>query len=471
MMKNIDKSKLVLVHNKDDLITDIPLETKEIGYYRDSWNRFKKNKASLVAFYIIVVVLSFVIVGPYIKDYDLPQTNFVEASRLNNLTPKIPVLEDIGIFDGTKTITKGKQFLLGIPTSELGEGVIISGLPQELIDNPNHPDYADITELTVVVDHYKYVNYINSYLPEDYYGILDSNFQNDTTTDPFGSVRRTLTEEQFVSYVENNYIIDILTIIETIDVDDPTISYLQYEVRINQFLVSLDQLPEDTYFWLGTTDSGEDLFTEIWKGARISLIMALAVIVINTVVGLSVGAIAGYYGGALDLMLDRFVEIVSSIPFLSVLILLTLRYGTDMWVIVFAFTATGWIGSYKTGRMQFYRFKNREYVFAAKTLGASDKRIMFKHIFPNTLGLIVTGLALSVPAFVFTEASFSFLGIINYSNATSIGMLIQRGQAVMANHPHLLLYPSLYIATLMIAFNLFGNGLRDAFNPSLRGVE
>ncbi len=199
--------------------------------------------------------------------------------------------------------------------------------------------------------------------------------------------------------------------------------------------------------------------------------MALAVIVINTVVGLTVGAIAGYYGGALDLMLDRFVEIVSSIPFLSVLTLLTLRYGQELWVIVFAFTATGWIGSYKTGRMQFYRFKNREYVFAARTLGASDQRIMFKHIFPNTLGLIVTGLALAVPAFVFTEASFSFLGIINYSGVISVGMLIERGQSVMQVHPHLLIYPSLYIATLMITFNLFGNGLRDAFNPSLRGVE
>ncbi len=126
---------------------------------------------------------------------------------------------------------------------------------------------------------------------------------------------------------------------------------------------------------------------------------------------------------------------------------------------------------YRTGRMQFYRFKNREYVFAARTLGAQDRRIMFKHIFPNTLGLIVTSVALSIPAFVFTEASFAFLGIIEYANVTSVGMLIQRGQAVMQVHPHLLLYPSIYIAILMITFNLFGNGLRDAFNPSLRGVE
>ena len=470
-MMNIDKSKLVLVHNKDDLIKDIPLETKEIGYYKDSWNRFKKNKASLVAFYIICVVLFFVILGPYMKSYDLPETSVIEAARIGNLTPKVPVLEKVGIMDGSKTITRGTQFLLHMNTTELGEGVIISGLPQELIDNPNHSDYEGITYLTVKVDYYKYVNYVSSYMPENYFGILSENAESGGNEDALGSVRRTLTQEQFDSYVKNNYIIDILQILETPNPDDPANPYYQYEVRVNQFQLSLDAEPEDTYFWLGTTNAGKDLFTEIWKGARISLIMALAVVVINSTVGIAVGAIAGYYGGALDLAMDRLVEIVASIPFLSVLTLLTLRYGTELWVIIFAFTATGWIGMYRTGRMQFYRFKNREYVFAARTLGASDRRIMFKHIFPNTLGLIVTGLALSIPIFVFMEASYSFLGIINYSDATSIGMLIQQGQDVMQIYPHLLIYPSIYIAILMIAFNLFGNGLRDAFNPSLRGVE
>lgn len=470
-MKTVDKTKLVLVHNKDDLIIDQPLETKEIGYYQDSWNRFKKNKASLAAFYIIVVVLFFVAFGPYMKSYNLVEDNSIEATRINNLTPRIPLVENLGIFDGTKTLTRGKRFLLAMNESELGANVILEGLPQDLIDDPDNPKYADVDLFTVKVDYYEYKNFVSSYMPENYFAILDSNIVNDANEDPLGAVRRTLIQEDFDRYVENNYIIDILQIRESANAEDPDNPYRQYEVRVNQFLVSLDQLPEDTYFWFGTTDDGADLFTKIWQGARISLLMALAVITINSIVGISIGAIAGYYGGALDLLMDRLVEIISSIPFLSVLVLLVIRYGSELWVIVLAFTATGWIGMYRTGRMQFYRFKNREYVFAARTLGASDRRIMFKHIFPNTLGLIVTALALSVPRFVFTEASFSFLGIINYGENTSVGMLIQQGQAVMQQHPHLLIYPSLYIAILMIAFNLFGNGLRDAFNPSLRGVE
>lgn len=470
-MIDIDKSKLVFAREVDEKILDQPLETKEIGYYKDSWNRFKKNRASLVAFIIICIVLFFVIFGPYMKKYDLPERDSTNAVRLGFLTPKIPVLEELGIFDGTKTVTRGKRFLTYMYHSEFGEGIILSGMPQELIDDPNHPDYADVTSLTVKVDYYAYTNYISSFMPERYFGIIDTNIANNENVDPLGEVRRTLTQDVFDEYLEKNYIIDILAVREITDQNDPSIKYYQYEVRLNQFLTSIDQTPEDTYFWFGTTREGRDLFTELWRGARISILMAVAVVMINSIVGLTIGAIAGYYGGLLDLMFDRFVEIVSGIPFLAVLTLLTLRYGSPFWVIVLAFTLTGWIGSYGTGRLQFYRFKNREYVLAARTLGAPDKRIMFKHIFPNTLGLIVTGLALAIPIFVFTEATFSFLGIINYQDAISVGMLIQQGQAVMQVHPHTLLFPATYISILMIAFNLFGNGLRDAFNPSLRGVE
>jgi oligopeptide transport system permease protein len=470
-MKSIDKSKLVFLHNKEDVIRDQPLETKEIGYYKDSWNRFKRNKASLTAFYIILFVMFFVLFGPFMKVYTLYEDNPIDAGRLQNLTPKIPFIEEFGVFDGTKTITSGKQYLARMYHTEFGEGIILEGFPEQLKEDEFHPDYMNVTQLTVKVDYYKYMNYSMSYLPEGYFGGGDARSIGNNDVSRLGAVTRTLTEDVFKDYLSKNYIIDILAIRQSPVPERPGEFFTSYEVRLNQFLVSLDQLPEDTYFWFGTNMVGKDLFSEIWRGARISIIMAIAVTLINSIIGLTLGSIAGYYGGVFDLLFDRFVEIVSSIPFLVVLTLLILRFGSAIWVIVIAFTATGWIGSYGTGRLQFYRFKNREYVLAARTLGAPDKRIMFKHIFPNTLGLIVTGYALAIPAFVFTEATFSFLGIINYSNVTSVGMLIQEGQAQMQLHPHLLLFPAIYIAILMIAFNLFGNGFRDAFNPALRGVE
>jgi oligopeptide transport system permease protein len=464
-MIHVDKSKLILVNSKDDYLQDKPLKTREIGYYKDSWTRFKKNKGAFVAFYIILFILFFVGVGPSLSNYNLNRTSPNLALRFGYLEPKIPGLENLGIFTGRRSVTAGKRFLHAVYHNEFQPNTIISGFPDVLINDINHPDYANISEITVVVDSYKYTNYIVSYMPPTFFGDLDQG------RDPYSSVAVTLSSAQFDVYLASGFIIDILTIIEIPNLDDPSLPYYNYRVRVNQFLFSLGSEPENTYFWFGTTRLGQDLFTELWRGARISLMMALLVVVINSVIGLTIGSIVGYYGGLLDLFFDRFVEIVASIPFLSVLVLLTLRYGNELWVIIFAFTATGWLGSYGTGRLQFYRFKNREYVLAARTLGASDRRIMFKHILPNTLGLIVTSYALAIPAFVFTEASFSFLGIINYNDALSVGLLINQGQEVMQNYPYLLFFPALYIAILMIAFNLFGNGLRDAFNPSLRGVE
>ena len=141
--------------------------------------------------------------------------------------------------------------------------------------------------------------------------------------------------------------------------------------------------------------------------------------------------------------------------------------------LLFAFVLTGWIGMASRTRMQFYRYKNQEYVLAARTLGAKDFRIMFKHIFPNAIGTIVTGSVLVIPGVIFSESSLTYLNIVNLDSPlmTSVGSMLSSGQAYLTTYPHIILYPSVFISLLMISFNLFGNGLRDAFNPSLRGTE
>ena len=127
----------------------------------------------------------------------------------------------------------------------------------------------------------------------------------------------------------------------------------------------------------------------------------------------------------------------------------------------------------KRVRMQFYRFKNREYVLAARTLGAKDGRIMGKHVLPNAIGTIITGSVLSIPATIFSESSLSYLGIINLNTGsmTSVGTLLSNAQPYLTTYPYMILFPAVFICLLMLSFNLFGNGLRDAFNPSLRGEK
>ena len=190
----------------------------------------------------------------------------------------------------------------------------------------------------------------------------------------------------------------------------------------------------------------------------------------------SIDAFSGYCGGKVDLFMERFSEILGSVPTMIVITLLKYHMGTSSQALVLfiAFFATGWIGMAGRTRMQFYRFKNQEYVLAARTLGARDSRIMFKHIFPNGLGTIVTSVALVIPSMIYSETSLSYLGIINLEagNTTSVGTLIAAGQkSIMANAGYVALFPCVFLILLMLSFNLFGNGLRDAFNPSLRGTE
>lgn len=150
-----------------------------------------------------------------------------------------------------------------------------------------------------------------------------------------------------------------------------------------------------------------------------------------------------------------------------------MKSSPQLLILFISFFLTGWIGMASQTRMQFYRFKNQEYVLAARTLGARDGRIMFKHIFPNALGTLVTGQVLVIPAMIFSESSLSYLGIINLStgNLTSVGTLLAAADPYLSSYPYMMVFPAVFISLLMLSFNLFGNGLRDAFNPSLRGSE
>jgi len=226
----------------------------------------------------------------------------------------------------------------------------------------------------------------------------------------------------------------------------------------------------------GTNNMGQDLFMAIGRGARFSLIFAVLVSAVNLTIGTIYGAIQGYYGGMTDMLLDRLAEIIGGVPFVVSVSLFKFYLSEKVGPILtfaFAFFLTGWIGMSALVRKQFYRFKGQEYVLAARTLGASDRRLMFKHIFPNSLGTIITRCALVIPGVISSESSLTYLGIIDLTSVsgTSMGTLMSQGQAVATTAPHAMIFPAIFISLLLISFNLFGNGLRDAFNPSMRGLE
>ena len=229
-------------------------------------------------------------------------------------------------------------------------------------------------------------------------------------------------------------------------------------------------------FIFGTNQHGQDIFVSLASGARLSFILAFSVSIINFFIGVVYGSVSGYYGGAVDLIMERITAILSAIPFIVVATLFNMHLAKvvgPLVSLIFAFILTGWIGIASRVRTQFYRFKNQEYILAARTLGASDKRLIFRHILPNSLGTIITGTVLIIPGVIFSESMLSYLGIINLETTgmTSVGTLLSQGQAYLSTFPHIIVFPAVFISLLEISFNLFGNGLRDAFNPSLRGVD
>lgn len=227
----------------------------------------------------------------------------------------------------------------------------------------------------------------------------------------------------------------------------------------------------DRYFWMGTDYLGRDLWARLWRGARVSLLIALIAVAVNTLIGIVYGAVSGFYGGSVDMVLMRITEIISAFPEIVVVTLFIIAFGTGITSIVLALLIRGWVPVARLVRAQFLRFKNREYVLAARTLGVRDRSLIFKHILPNSMGPIITRMMISVPSAIFTESFLAYIGLGLRAPEPSIGILLSNGQKVLLLYPYQTLFPAILISALMICFNLFSNGLRDALNPTMRGQE
>jgi len=228
---------------------------------------------------------------------------------------------------------------------------------------------------------------------------------------------------------------------------------------------------KDTYYWFGSDYLGRDLFTRLFRGARISLFIAFFSVLTNLVIGIIYGAVAGYYGGKADMILMRIAEVLEGIPYLVVIMLFMMLLGTGILSLIIAMTITGWIGTARLIRAQFYRFKGREYVLAARTLGVADLLLIFRHILPNSLGPIITRTMIAIPGAIFSEAFLAYIGLGLQAPETSIGVLLSDGQKVLLQYPFQTFFPAVLISVLMISFNLFSNGLRDALDPTTRGED
>lgn len=358
----------------DEDIKDEKFQGEAIGFFKDAMIRFRKNKASIVAAWVIVIIILMAIFGPSMNKYTYRQQHIEWAL----LPPRVKGLEKFGIFDGTKVMEVKKENLDG-----------------------------------------KYKDCVVKILEEN--------------------------EKEY-----NGVKVPMVT------------------AKINVYKL---KGADDVYFWLGTDSIGRDMWTRLWRGSRVSLMIGIFAVLINMFIGVVYGSISGYYGGWVDMIMQRIIEIIGGIPSLVLIILFVMYLGSGIIPFILAMVMTGWIGMSRMIRAQFYKYKGQEYVLASRTMGAKDRTLIFRHILPNAIGPIITQATLAVPGAIFTESFLSYLGLGIGAPEPSIGVLLAEGQKVLLDYPHLTLFPAIIISVLMLSFNLFGNGLRDAFDPTLRGQE
>ncbi|MED1799330.1 ABC transporter permease [Brevibacillus porteri] len=227
--------------------------------------------------------------------------------------------------------------------------------------------------------------------------------------------------------------------------------------------------------WFGTDELGRDMFSRTWYGARISLIIGISAALIDLVIGVTVGGIAGYMAGRgkkgdrIDTIIMRLIEVLYGLPYLLVVIMLMVVMEPGIVTIIIALSATGWVGMARLVRGQILQLKNQEFIMAAQVLGAKFPRILLRHLIPNTIGVIIVNLTFTIPSAIFAESFLSFLGLGVQAPIASWGTMTNDALGVILTGDWWrLFFPALMISLTMFAFNVFGDGLQDALDPRIR---
>lgn len=242
----------------------------------------------------------------------------------------------------------------------------------------------------------------------------------------------------------------------------------KYQVFVNgKEIGALKKVFNKTYIF-GSDAHGRDLYVRVLYGARISLTVAVMATLVNFFVGILYGGISGYVGGRTDSLMMRFIDFISTIPLLLYVILLMVIIAPGLKTIILAMGITYWVDMARIVRGQALSIKSHEYVLAARTLGASNARILVRHIIPNAMGPIIVSLTMMIPSAIFTESFLSFIGLGVSAPQASWGTLASDALGGLRSYPYQLIFPSLAISITMLAFNFLGDGLRDALDPRLR---
>ncbi|XMB87408.1 ABC transporter permease [Mycoplasmatota bacterium WC44] len=376
-----------------------------LTYWQDVWRRLKKNKLAMFGLIGVILIVLFGVFGPMFSPYSYED----QSLDYTNVPPKLEVHnlgEDLNFY-----LTKDYKLIM---VSD--EGEIINRLDEINFDRSKWQKTYDfdgdgkVSEGDIIIDY--------SYKLEE-------------EKEEFGI--------------------------------DYTIIYMD-----DEHFEFDETIKNKTYPW-GTDHLGRDILTRVMFGARISLTVALVATLVNLLIGVTYGSIAGYEGGTVDNLMMRFVDIVNSIPLLLyVILLMVILDDSGLGTIIIALGSVYWVGMARLVRAQVLGLKEQEYVLAARTIGVSKGKIIAKHLIPNAMGPIIVSMTMMIPSAIFTEAFLSFIGLGVSAPMASWGTLANEASGGITSYPYQLFYPAAAIAITMLAFNFLGDGLRDALDPRLR---
>ena len=429
-----------------------------LSYWQDAWVRLKDNRRALFSLYLIIALVAFTVVGPWIWTVDPQSQDLDQISQPPGPAAVATIVEPHRPWDGSTT-RPGTGLRLAQPATTQAVRLVWAR-----VDGARgYRVYRNIFPIGE-----------ERALGLPLFDILDPNetvFEDRLDLQP---------QRYFYSVVTLDAAGQPTAVRETIEVDVERVITLQEAVAAG-LIPEGGELREGERVQLalhplGTDYLGRDMLARLMSGARVSLFIGIFAPILFILFGVVYGATAGFFGGMADQLLMRFSDFVVALPFLLFMILIRVASGVQpgesgIAPLVIALVLLGWPATARLVRGQILQIREEGYVSASRLLGAGSGYLVLRHMIPNTLGVILVTLTFAVPSAIFTEAFLSFIGMGVAPPEASWGSMCNEGIKTMLTHPHELIFPALFISVTVLAFNLLGDGLRDALDARMRGTE